>query len=369
LWCSKVESLAWNTIGDDRGRFKRLVARLQSTATIEQLEQGLSRNQEIPRVLVVWDRPGDFDDLLSDRFPDVRFEYAASVEEVNAVLERSRPKIVFSIKHERFAIEPHRVAVRHPEVRWIQVGGSGFEHLELSDLSGVTLTNAAGVLARFLAETLTGVMLAWNGNLYRYREQQRDAIWRPISFTPLRDKTLLVIGTGAIGACMAANAHCLGMRVLGANRSAREVPDIDVMYSLADMDAALAEADFVSVHLRLNEETAHFVGRSMFDAMKAGAFFMNTARGGVVDTEALVDSLQSGRLSGAYLDVFEEEPLPAAHPLWRMDNVVITPHAADQVDAWPRRFAAFFADNLQRWMEGRPLLNTVQAAGRIVPAI
>lgn len=321
--------------------------------------QALAENQNEARVLVVWDRPADFSDLLSQRFPGVSFEYAASLEDVSAALERTRPQVVFSIKHERFPIESHRLAARHPDVRWIQVGGSGYEHLSPVDLSGTTVTNAAGVLAPFLAETITGVMLAWNANLYRYREQQRDAVWRPIPFSPLCDATLLVLGTGAIGSCLAANAGSLGMRVLGANRSVRELPGFDLVYPLAEVERALAEADYVSVHLRLNEATTRFVDRRLLGAVKQGAFFINTSRGAVVDTGALVDSLQSGRLAGAYLDVFEEEPLPAEHALWRMDNVLITPHAADQVEDWPRRFAAFFADNLERWLNGRPLLNEV----------
>ncbi len=319
----------------------------------------MPQNDNPPQVLVVWDRPGDFSDLLTQRFPGVPFVYAASVEDVRDALARTSPEVVFSIRHERFPLESHRIAASHPGVRWIQVGGSGYEHLSSVDLSGITVTNAAGVLAGFLAETVTGVMLAWNGNLYRYRELQRDGHWQPIPFTPLCDKSLLVVGTGAIGVRVAANAGALGMRVLGANRSARSSPDFDVMFSLDDIEEALAQADFVSVHLRLNDETRHFVGRRLFSAMKPGAFFLNTSRGAVVDTAALMEALQSGRLAGAYLDVFEEEPLPADHPLWRMDGVVITPHAADQVGDWPRRFAAFFADNLARWMDGKPLLNRV----------
>lgn len=311
------------------------------------------------RVLVIWDRPGQFADILSRRFPGVRFEYAASPEAVNAALEQARPQIVFSIRHERIPTECHRAAARHPAVQWIQVGGSGYEHLGAVESSAMTVTNAAGVLAPFLAETVTGVMLAWNANLYRYRDQQRDRRWQPLPFTPLSDKTLLVVGTGAIGRRVAANARALGMRVLGANRTPLECADIDAMFTLDNVEEALARADFVSVHLRLNDQTAHFIDRARLSHAKPGAFFMNTSRGAVVDTGALLDSLRAGRLSGAYLDVFEEEPLPAEHPLWTMDNVLIMPHAADQVEDWPARFAGFFADNLQRWINDEPLLNVV----------
>ena len=95
--------------------------------------------------------------------------------------------------------------------------------------------------------------------------------------------------------------------------------------------------------------------------MKPGAFLINTARGAIVDEPALVAALDNGHLCGAYLDVFETEPLPADSPLWRMSNVVVTPHVADAVPDWPARFAAFFADNLERWLAGRPLANVVQA--------
>lgn len=320
----------------------------------------MADNHDRTRVLVVWDRPGEISDILSRRFPEVDFEYAASAADVEAALARLRPEIVFTIKHERFPVEAHRAAVSDPGVKWIQVGGSGYEHLGPLDLDRVVLTNAAGVLAPFLAETIVGAMLAWNGNLYSYRDQQRDSIWRPIPFRPLRDATLLVVGMGAIGRCVAANARSLGMRVLGANRSPVRDAELDGVYGLADIEQALALADYVSVHLRLDQETRHFLDRGRLHAMKPGAFFINTSRGAVVDTAALVECLESGRLAGAYLDVFETEPLPADHPLWRMDNVLITPHAADQVADWPRRFTAFFADNLERWLQGRPLLNRVQ---------
>lgn len=317
-------------------------------------------SQDKLQVLIVWDRPGDFRDLLTQRFPGVNFEFAASVDAVNTALEHSSPEIVFSIKDDRFPVATHRLAAAHPGVRWLQVGGSGYDHLASVDLSHVTLTNAAGVLAPFLAETVTGVMLAWNSHLFQYRDQQRDRLWRPLPFVPLRDRTLLVIGAGAIGQCVAKNAGAFGMRVLGANRSGGPVAGIDTMYRLADVDQALPEADFVSVHLRLNEETRHFIDRHRLHAMKPGAFFMNTARGPVVDSDALAAALEAGHLSGAYLDVFDTEPLPADHPFWGMDNVVITPHAADAVTDWPRRFAAFFADNLERWLDNQPLLNQVQ---------
>ena len=105
--------------------------------------------------------------------------------------------------------------------------------------------------------------------------------------------------------------------------------------------------------------TRHLVDAAALAAMRPGAFLLNAARGAVVDEAALVDALRDGHLGGAYLDVFETEPLPAASPLWAMDNVLITPHASDVVVGWPARFAAHFADNLERWLAGKTLENVV----------
>jgi len=319
----------------------------------------LPADQNDMNVLVVWDRPGDFRELLAQRFPGVDFEYASSIESVEDVLERLNPEVVFSIKDERFPTETHRLAAAHPGVKWVQIGGSGYEHLGDVDLSRIVLTNSAGVLARFLAETVTGAMLAWNGRFFSYRDQQRARTWQTLPFVPLCEQTLLVVGAGAIGRAVGANARALGMRVLGTNRSGQPAAGIDVMYELQALDRALPEADYVSVHLRLNEQTRHFIDEKKLSAMKTGAFFMNTARGPVVDNAALLEALRDGPLSGAYLDVFDREPLPEDDPLWEMDNVFVTPHAADAVVDWPRRFAEFFADNLERWMRGQEPLNRV----------
>ena len=111
--------------------------------------------------------------------------------------------------------------------------------------------------------------------------------------------------------------------------------------------------------MRLNPATRGLLSRDAFAAMKPGAYLVNTARGPVVDEAALIDALRSGHIAGAYLDVFDTEPLPAESPLWAMPNVLITPHSADNIHGWPRRFATLFADNLERWRAGEPLLNVV----------
>ena len=180
-----------------------------------------------------------------------------------------------------------------------------------------------------------------------------------MSFPPIAGRTLLVVGLGAVGACVAHNAKALGMRVLGVRGTPAPHPAADEVHGPDALMALLPAADFVSLHVRLNEATRGLLSREALGAMKPGAYLINTARGGVVDEAALIDALRTGHLGGAYLDVFETEPLPDESPLWTMPNVLVTPHASDNVLGWPRRFAELFADNLDRWRAGRPLLNRV----------
>ena len=310
-------------------------------------------------VLIAHDNPGDFRDLLAARFPDAEFVYATTAHGVTEALAQHDPEVVFSIKHPGFPDSVHAPIPAHPSVRWIQIGGSGFDHLLPWDTSRIIVTNGAGVLAPYLAESVTGAMLALGCGFLNYAEQQRARQWRPVPFTPLRGRTLLVVGFGRIGECVACNAKALGMRVLAIRGTPAPHPAADEMHGPDALRTMLPEADFVSLHVRLNDATRGLLSREALAVMKPGAYLVNTSRGPVVDETALIDALRSGHLGGAYLDVFETEPLPAESPLWAMPNVLVTPHASDDIHGWPRRFAALFADNLERWRTGEPLLNLV----------
>jgi phosphoglycerate dehydrogenase-like enzyme len=121
----------------------------------------------------------------------------------------------------------------------------------------------------------------------------------------------------------------------------------------------LPRADFVSLHLRLNPETHHLINATSLALMRPGSFLVNTSRGSVVDQSALADALASGHIAGAYLDVFETEPLPPESRLWSIANLLITPHTADNIEGWPGKFTELFVDNLELWLAGRPLRNVV----------
>ena len=243
-------------------------------------------------VLIAHDEPEDFRDLLIARFPDVEFVYATTARGVVEALAQHDPEVAFSIKHPGFPSTAHTPISAHPSVRWIQIGGSGFDHLAPWDARRVTVTNGAGVLAPYLAESVTGGMLALGCGFLNYVEQQRARQWNPVAFTPLRDRTLLVVGFGRIGECVARNAKALGMRVLAIRGTPAPHPAADEMHGPDALHALLPRADFVSLHVRLNEATRGLISRGALAAMKPGAYLVNTSRGPVVDEAALIDTLR-----------------------------------------------------------------------------
>lgn len=287
---------------------------------------------------------------------EIAFHYVDTTERIAPMLQAIRPDAVFGISQATFPGSAQRAALTASSVRWFQVGGVGYDHLGAWDRDKVVVTNCGGLLAPFLAETMTGAMLALNANFPAYWNQKKEMLWQPIAFRPLQGRTLLIVGAGAIGGRVGRNAKSLGMKVLSITRSASAADWADESFGANQLDEILPKADFISVHIRLSEETRHLFDRRRLALLKADAIFMNASRGAVVDEEALIDALRRRSIRAAYLDVFEKEPLDRDSPLWSLENVMITPHASDNVVDWQERFAARFNENLQRWNSGQPLL-------------
>jgi phosphoglycerate dehydrogenase-like enzyme len=165
---------------------------------------------------------------------------------------------------------------------------------------------------------------------------------------------------GAIGEYTAKIAHALGMRVIGVRRDAdSDVPGIETMYSNDELLDVLPQADVVVLTIPLTSETEGLIDEQALRVMKPSAYLINIGRGGTVDEPALIRALQEGRLAGAGLDVFAEEPLPADSPLWTMENVIITPHSAGATPHYHERAMGIFLDNLRRYVAGEELQNVV----------
>ncbi len=172
---------------------------------------------------------------------------------------------------------------------------------------------------------------------------------------------MLIIGLGEIGRRVAIHCRHLGMRVLGMRRQGGTVNEIDEAITRDELPEALGRADIISVHVPLIDSTRNLLDQQAFGQMKPGVIIVNTSRGGVMDENALIQALESGHVAGAHLDVFAEEPLPEDNPLWDVDNLVITPHVSDSVTDWETRFALFFADNLEHWLAGEPLMKVIDS--------
>ncbi|MEQ9465724.1 MAG: D-2-hydroxyacid dehydrogenase [Haliea sp.] len=226
-------------------------------------------------------------------------------------------------------------------------------------------TNNKRLSGPTIAEHGIAMLLAISRGLPAYSAAQAERQWRRelstgLAFGELAGKTLLVAGLGGIGTEVARRAHGLGMRVTATRNSSREGPDFVSYVGLADELGKLAsEADVVVNSLPLTEETAGLFDADLLAQIKPGAIYINVGRGQTTDTAALVAALQSGQLYGAGLDVTDPEPLPEDSPLWRLPNVIITPHVAAAGGDSLQRTALIAAENLRRYVSGEPLLNLV----------
>jgi len=252
------------------------------------------------------------------------------------------------------------VAERAPRLRWVQATSAGVEKLAPTLPDSLLLTNASGVHGPKAGEYAMTALLMLNHRVPHYVTAQRAGRWDQAFATPIAGKTVLILGVGAIGSAAARLARGFGLRILGVSRSGKANPLVDRMYKPAALRRALPQADFVLVTLPLTAETRGLVGRAELDLLPRHAGIVNLGRGPVIDNDALADKLRRGELSGAVLDVFPQEPLPASSPLWAVPNLIISPHcAADDSTSYAERALDIFVDNLERYLAGRRLVNIV----------
>lgn len=249
-------------------------------------------------------------------------------------------------------------------LKWVQVWSAGVDNLPFADLQqkNVQVTSANGVHAIPITEIILGMMLSHSRWLRQAMLHQQQAEWKaPAKPLPeLHGKTAVIVGVGEIGTETARILKALGMRTIGVRRSGKDVPNVDQMYDMTGLHEALSQGDYVINILPLTDETKHIYDQTAFEQFRSGACFVNVGRGPSVKTEALLNALQNGQVTFAALDVFEEEPLPADHPLWGMDNVLITPHIAGSTEQYADRAVDIFVKNLEAYVAGDTLpLNLV----------
>ena len=313
--------------------------------------------EPLKSILVLHDQPEQLRGILESEHQTIDIHYARNTREVEQNLKVVKPDACFSISSESITAAIMRAAGLYPSVRWFHVGGSGVDKMLPWCSENATMTNGEGVLARHLAETVLGAILAMNNNYLQYQRQQSNKQWLGHHFKPLCDQTLLIVGLGAVGRKVADNAKALGMRVIATKRTVIDCPNVDALFADSELSAVVDQADFITLHLSLSADTRHLIDAPMFNRMKNNACLINTARGGIVDEKALIEALRSTNIKAAFFDVFQEEPLSADSPLWAVDNLIITPHVADGVFAFEKKYLQFFSENVQRWNNNQALLN------------
>ena len=257
---------------------------------------------------------------------------------------------------------PPQLYAKAGRLKWLQVMGAGVDWALVPELPpSVQVTRAPGIFGPWMAEYVVGWCSWVTQRMKLYRDAQRQRRWDDhVLPDRLAGKTMTIVGLGDIGREIARVARGLGMRVLGVSRRGRPARAAARMYPVTAMAQALREADFVVLLLPLTAETRGIFGPDALGAMKPTAWLINIARGAVVSEAALLEALEQKRIAGAVLDVFDREPLPPSHPLWRMDNVVVTPHISGP--STPEAIAPVFNDNLARYLAARPLRHVVDRA-------
>lgn len=256
-----------------------------------------------------------------------------------------------------------------PRLQWLHVFNAGVDHPIYSEMlaRGVRLTTSAGSTAIPIAQTAITGLLMLARNFPRWLAAQRERRWDPARTAEFpRDlvgQTALIYGLGSIGSEIARLARALGLKVIGIRRSPQRPGDpVDELHPPQKLAELLPRADWLIIASPLTAETRGLVNAGLLARLPKGAYLINIGRGEIIDEAAMIEALRAGRLGGAYLDVFEKEPLPAESPLWDLPKVIISPHNSAAASGNDERVYRMFVANLEHWHQKQALTNEVRSA-------
>lgn len=259
---------------------------------------------------------------------------------------------------------PEAWCAQSKRLQWVNSFSAGVNPLmdgPIADLP-IRLTNAKGIHGKTMAVTTMGYIISFLRQFPRFMAQQKAHVWEKQGSQPLREPTGLtvgIIGAGAIAGEVARLCKAMDMRVLGVKRTVTQLEHFDQVYPNTEMNQVLRASDFVVILTPLTDATRGLIGAAELAEMKPSAVLINIARGGVVDTAALVDALERGVIAGAALDAVEPEPLGADSPLWDMENVILTPHCSADSTLYMDRAMTQFCENVARFERGEALFNEI----------
>jgi phosphoglycerate dehydrogenase-like enzyme len=304
--------------------------------------------------------------ITRERFDQVAAQHANLASQLDVFIDWDTEHFVESMADTEILLAwnlpTENLATVAPKLKWIHIIGAGVEHLTPMDWlpEGVVLTNNKGVHAAKGGEFGLMSILMLHNAMPAIVTNQRTATYDSIYSTPIAGKTVAVIGVGSIGKAVAARAMALGLTVLGVSRHGKAIPEVHEMFAVGDIDQVLPRADFIFVVTPLTVETENLLSRERLGLLKHGAGLVNIGRAQVVDYDALAEKLEDGSISGAILDVFDQEPLPPDSRFWNVPNLIVAPHiSADDGNSYVPMTLGVFFENLQRYTEGEDLNNQV----------
>jgi phosphoglycerate dehydrogenase-like enzyme len=295
---------------------------------------------------------------LGEALPEASITFAGSIDEVpvgdefDAVITPTLPWLPEALR-------------RLSDFRWIHFLSAGVEKIWAMDFdkSRPLMTKSSGVHGAPMSEYAIGAMLYFTKQFGRFHDQALRGEWQRAWLDELTGKQLTVLGLGHIGQSLARRAKAFDMVVAGTLRHLRPVAQVDRVVHLAEIGSELARTDCLVCCLPLTEETRGLVDDELLGRLKPGAVLVDISRGGVVQGDAVLKALNAGILKGAALDVFEQKPLPPESPLWRRNDVLITPHVSGTTPHYLERALGVLVANLQAHAAGEPLVTPVNLEG------
>lgn len=293
-----------------------------------------------------------YERLLREARKDLQLLVCKNREQIEKVIDQA--DIILSAH-----TFPGELIGKARKLKWIQSMSAGVENFARSNLlpPNIVLTKIKGVFGPIMSEYVVGYILAITQNMKKTFDNKEKKRWEPFLVDSVRRKTVGVMGLGSVGAYIAYQVHLMGAVVIALEEQEKRLPYVSHEYPITEMEEFLRRADFVVVTLPLTDANEGILGEREFSMMKESAYLINVSRGPLVQEEALLKALERGSIAGAVLDVFHEEPLPRDHPLWDLDNVIITPHISGP--SIPEDIVKIFIENLRRFEEGKKLEGVV----------
>jgi D-2-hydroxyacid dehydrogenase (NADP+) len=300
---------------------------------------------------------GEYKKALVSKFPGIEFHAVTREADIQDHLEKMEVLVtVYRVSNELL-----KQAVK---LQWIQVMTAGVNHIldRPSLKKEVIVTSCRGIHGPQMSEMAVLLMLALNRDFPQVVRNQDQRQWKRWPGKLLFQKQVGILGMGVIGEAIADKCKCFGMTVSGIDIVERKIASVDAFYHPDKLPEVAGQVDYLILVAPSTPETRRIVGAKVLSRMKPTAYLINIARGELVDEEALIEALEGGKIAGAALDALPVEPLPADHPLWRVKNVIITPHVGGMSDIYCEQTLPIIEENLRRFMRGerRELINYIE---------